>query len=52
MEVPCCRGLLSLAQRAIEQSGKDVPLKVSVIGVGGELHADRTPMTRPGAVAR
>ncbi len=36
MEVPCCRGLAMLAQQAITQSGKDVPLEVAVIGVDGE----------------
>jgi len=36
MEVPCCRGLAMLAQRAIAQSGKDVPLEIAVIGVDGE----------------
>jgi len=36
MEVPCCRGLAMLAQQAIAQSGKDVPLEIVVIGVDGE----------------
>ena len=35
MEVPCCRGLAMFAQRAIQQSGKDVPLEIAVIGVDG-----------------
>lgn len=36
MEVPCCRGLGMFAQQAIDQSGKDVPLEVVIIGVDGE----------------
>ena len=36
MEVPCCRGLGMLAQEAIRQSGKDVPLEIAVIGINGE----------------
>ena len=36
MEVPCCRGLAMLADAAVKQSGKDVPVEVEVIGVNGE----------------
>lgn len=36
MEVPCCRGLAMMAQRAVEASGKDIPLEIAVIGVDGE----------------
>lgn len=36
MEVPCCRGLGMFAKQAIEQSGKDVPLEIVVIGVDGQ----------------
>jgi hypothetical protein len=36
MEVPCCRGLAMMAQRALEASGKDIPFEVAVIGVDGE----------------
>jgi hypothetical protein len=39
MEVPCCRGLAMLAQKALQQSGKDVPLDVAVIGVDGTLRS-------------
>ena len=36
MEVPCCRGLALLADAAVKQSGKDVPVEVVVIGINGE----------------
>ncbi len=35
MEVPCCRGMAMFAQKAIQLSGKDVPLEVAVIGIDG-----------------
>lgn len=37
MEVPCCGGLLRLAQAAIQKSGRKVPLKVIVISIQGEI---------------
>jgi ferredoxin len=37
MQVPCCSGLLQLAQHAIESSGKKIPLKVNVISIEGEV---------------
>ena len=39
MEVPCCRGLAMFAQKAVQQSGKDVPLEIAVIGVDGTRRA-------------
>ncbi|MFH1031891.1 MAG: 4Fe-4S binding protein [Chloroflexota bacterium] len=40
MEVPCCSGLVHMAQRAIELSGRDIPLKEITIGVKGEVLSD------------
>ncbi len=37
MEVPCCGGLLRLAQKAVEQSGRKIPVKLAVIGVKGDV---------------
>ncbi len=37
MEVPCCFGLLQIAQSAIEISGKNVPLIQKVISLQGEI---------------
>ena len=37
MEVPCCGGLESAVRRALEMSGKDIPLTVSVISTDGKL---------------
>lgn len=36
MEVPCCRGLAMLAEAAVKQSGRDIPVEIVVIGVDGE----------------
>ena len=35
MEVPCCRGLAMMADAAVKQSGKDIPLEIAVIGIDG-----------------
>lgn len=37
MEVPCCGGLEFAARRALEQSGKTIPLRVLTISLQGEL---------------
>jgi Pyruvate/2-oxoacid:ferredoxin oxidoreductase delta subunit len=37
MEVPCCSGLVHMAERAIRDSGKDIPLREVTIGVQGEV---------------
>jgi hypothetical protein len=37
MQVPCCVGLLSLAQKAAEASQRKVPIKQVVVGVQGEI---------------
>jgi len=37
MEVPCCFGLAQAVKQAVADSGKDVPVKVKVVGVSGEL---------------
>ena len=37
MEVPCCGGLESAVRRALEMSGKYIPLTVSVISTDGKL---------------
>ena len=36
MEVPCCRGLAMMVEKAIADSGKDIALNLAVIGVDGE----------------
>jgi ferredoxin len=37
MEVPCCGGLLTLAQQAVAAASRKVPLKLAVIGVQGQV---------------
>lgn len=37
MEVPCCYGLLHIAQRALSQNGKDIPFESVIVGIKGEV---------------
>ena len=37
MEVPCCSGLLHMAEEAVRSSGKDIPVGEVTVGVEGEL---------------
>lgn len=47
MEVPCCGGLVRLAQAALARAGRSVPLHVAVVGVGGEIQTTRPPAWAP-----
>lgn len=40
MEVPCCGGLARIARLAREQAVRNVPLKVIVLGVDGEVRSE------------
>jgi Pyruvate/2-oxoacid:ferredoxin oxidoreductase delta subunit len=42
MEVPCCRGLLSLAQQAASQASKKIPIKSIVVGIKGTIIKEET----------
>ena len=37
MEVPCCHGLLQLAQDAVAQANRNVPIKGKVVSLQGEI---------------
>ncbi|MBM3435727.1 MAG: 4Fe-4S ferredoxin [Bacteroidetes bacterium] len=37
MEVPCCGGLVQMAQMAANQSGRKVPVKEIIIGIQGDV---------------
>lgn len=37
MEVPCCGGLEMAAKRALENSGKSIPLQVVTVSIHGEI---------------
>ncbi|MCU7498480.1 MAG: ATP-binding protein [Bacteroidota bacterium] len=41
MEVPCCRGLLQLAQQAVALSGRELPVNVIVLNIQGEKILER-----------
>ena len=36
MEVPCCFGLQNIAENAIRNSGKMIPLRQTIITISGE----------------
>lgn len=40
MEVPCCGGLVRIAQQAREQARRNIPIKVIVLGVDGQVRSD------------
>jgi hypothetical protein len=37
MQVPCCRGLVALAQQAARKANRKVPIKATVVGLQGEI---------------
>jgi hypothetical protein len=37
MQVPCCSALYQLASKAVNKAGSDIPVKVVVIGINGEI---------------
>jgi hypothetical protein len=37
VEVPCCSGLIGITEEALRESGRDIPLKHVVIGIGGTI---------------
>jgi NAD-dependent dihydropyrimidine dehydrogenase PreA subunit len=37
MEVPCCRGLLYLAQKAAENASRKIPIKVIIVSIKGKI---------------
>jgi ferredoxin len=40
MEVPCCGGLLRLAQQAVARASHKVPIKTTVVGLDGEIRRE------------
>jgi NAD-dependent dihydropyrimidine dehydrogenase PreA subunit len=40
MEVPCCSGLLRLAQAAVARSTRKVPIKAVVVGIDGDIRSE------------
>ncbi len=40
MEVPCCGGLVRLAQQALAAASRRIPLRLVKIGIGGDILAD------------
>lgn len=40
MEVPCCHGLLQLAQQAVAQAGRKIPVKHTQVSLQGQILAE------------
>jgi Pyruvate/2-oxoacid:ferredoxin oxidoreductase delta subunit len=40
MQVPCCRGLLMMAQQAVQMANRKIPVKAIVVGIQGEILED------------
>jgi hypothetical protein len=41
MEVPCCGGMTAILREALKKAGKKIPLTETIIGVKGDLLAER-----------
>jgi len=37
MEVPCCGGLIQMSKMAVQQSGRNIPVKKIVVGIKGDI---------------
>ena len=37
MEVPCCHGLQKIVDEAVKRSGKNIPVKTTVVGIKGHI---------------
>jgi len=45
MEVPCCMGLVRVVEKAVEQSGKGIPVALTEIGIQGGMERVREAAT-------
>jgi hypothetical protein len=52
MEVPCCGGLLRLAEAAQARAERHVPIKLVVVGIRGDILAEQWIEARPGRGAK
>jgi len=46
LQVPCCGGLLRLAQKAVEEAKRKIPIKAVVVGIQGEILKEEWVQTR------
>jgi len=51
MEVPCCRGFIYAAEKAIEKSGVNLPLRRIMIGIKGEILEQEELVPPPSEIA-
>jgi ferredoxin len=48
MEVPCCNGLFVIAERAVAESGRNIPVTRTIITRTGDQVVERDPITGDG----
>lgn len=41
MEVPCCGGMTMILKEAIKRSGKNIPLKETILGIKGDVISEK-----------
>ncbi len=41
MEVPCCRGLLQMVQKAVTEASRKVPVKAIIVSIQGEILSEQ-----------
>ncbi|MGE4566009.1 MAG: ATP-binding protein, partial [Victivallaceae bacterium] len=39
MEVPCCGGTTAIVEKALAKAGKDIPVKIKIVGIDGEVQS-------------
>ena len=39
MEVPCCGGTVAIVEEALAKAGKNIPVKIKIVGIDGEVQS-------------
>ncbi|MFA5816578.1 MAG: 4Fe-4S binding protein [Bacteroidales bacterium] len=52
MEVPCCSGLLQMAELALSQCSRQIPVKLIIVSVDGQIKEEKTVRLEDGKTRR